>query len=63
MPALMIRAGGAVTSVEVGHRPRQRGASKYGVWDRLWVGIVDLAGLLWLARRPTRHHIDRRIGG
>ncbi len=63
MPALMIRAGGAVTSVDVGHRPRQRGASKYGVWDRLWVGIADLAGLLWLIRRPTRHHIDRRIGG
>ena len=63
MPALMIRAGGAVTSVDVGHRPRQRGASKYGMWDRLWVGIVDLAGLLWLIRRPTRHHIDRRIGG
>ena len=63
MPALMIRAGGAVRSVDVGHRPRERGASKYGVWDRLWVGIVDLAGLLWLIRRSTRHDIDRRVGG
>jgi len=38
----------------VNHRPRQGGASKYGVFDRLGVGIVDLCGVIWLQRRPTR---------
>ncbi len=54
LPALFIRAGGRVVSVPVGHRPRLRGASKYGTWDRLWVGMFDLAGVAWLQRRWKR---------
>lgn len=54
LPALMLRQGGRVVSVPVNHRPRQRGASKYGLWNRLWVGIVDLFGVMWLARRAVR---------
>jgi len=38
----------------VHHRPRTHGVSKYGVWNRLWVGIVDLFGVAWLARRNRR---------
>jgi dolichol-phosphate mannosyltransferase len=51
LPALFIRDGGRVLSVPVGHRPRQRGRSKYGLFDRLGVGIVDLFGVRWLMRR------------
>ena len=51
LPALMLRQGGRVVSVPVHHRPRARGRSNYGVWDRLWVGIVDLLGVMWLERR------------
>src|SRR6185312_4929108 len=51
LPALVLRAGGAVRSVPVNHRPRRRGASNYGVFDRLWVGVVDLFGVMWLCRR------------
>jgi dolichol-phosphate mannosyltransferase len=51
LPALTQRAGGKVISVEVNHRPRLRGVSKYGTWHRLWVGIVDLFGVMWLQRR------------
>lgn len=61
LPALIIRAGGKVVSVRVNHRPRERGVSKYGVWNRLWVGIVDLFGVAWLrsrARIPTIDHHD-----
>ena len=54
MPALTIRAGGRVVSVQVNHRPRERGTSKYGLFNRLWVGIVDLIGVMWLNRRPNR---------
>jgi dolichol-phosphate mannosyltransferase len=54
LPALVLREGGTVRSVAVNHRPRQRGASKYGVFDRLTVGITDLIGVIWLRRRSAR---------
>src|SRR5205814_10529833 len=57
LPALVLREGGMVRSVPVNHRPRHKGISKYGVLDRLWVGIVDLFGVLWLRRRSSRPQI------
>jgi dolichol-phosphate mannosyltransferase len=51
LPALTQRAGGTVVSVEVNHRPRLAGVSKYGTWHRLWVGIIDMFGVIWLQRR------------
>jgi dolichol-phosphate mannosyltransferase len=51
LPALVLRQGGKVQSLAVNHRPRQRGVSNYGLLDRLWVGIVDLFGMMWLQRR------------
>lgn len=51
LPALYQRAGARVISVPVNHRPRAKGQSKYGMLDRLWVGIVDLFGVMWLRRR------------
>ena len=49
--ALMLREGYRVGFLSVNHRPRRAGRSKYGVWDRLAVGIADLAGVMWLNRR------------
>lgn len=57
MPALTIRAGGRVVSVEVNHRARERGQSKYGLFNRLWVGIVDLFGVMWLIARQNRARV------
>lgn len=51
LPALVQRDGGMVVSVEVNHRPRSHGVSKYGLHNRLWVGLVDMLGVLWLQRR------------
>lgn len=51
LPALVRRQGGKIISVVVNHRPRERGASNYGTLDRLWVGIGDLLGMMWLQRR------------
>lgn len=51
LPALVLREGGRVISVPVNHRPRLRGQSHYGVWNRLWVGLVDVLGVMWLRRR------------
>ena len=62
LPALVLREGGVVRSVPVNHRPRRQGVSKYGVLDRLGVGIVDLFGVMWLQRRTTHTHpVDETV--
>jgi dolichol-phosphate mannosyltransferase len=65
LPALFQRAGARVVSVAVRHRPRERGTSKYGLFDRLWVGIVDIFGVMWLKRRyvPGLQVQEDRISG
>ncbi len=57
LPALVLRQGGRIAWVEVHHRPRLRGQSKYGLFDRLWVGIVDMLGVMWLQRRAKQPEI------
>jgi dolichol-phosphate mannosyltransferase len=54
LPALIRREGYEVGYVDVIDRPRRAGTSNYGLWDRLWVGILDLAGVWWLIRRKRR---------
>src|SRR5690606_12102969 len=51
LPALMQQRGRKVRSIPVNHRPRRNGRSKYGIGNRLWPGIVDLLGVMWLERR------------
>lgn len=51
LPALILRAGGLVISEPVSHRARVHGYSKYGTLDRLWVGLVDILGVIWLQKR------------
>jgi dolichol-phosphate mannosyltransferase len=57
LPALFLRQGARVRSVPVRHRPRWSGRSHYGVGNRLWIGIVDLFGVVWLLRRMTRPEV------
>lgn len=51
LPALMLREGVELVHVDVSHRPRTKGASKYGTLDRLWASMQDLLGVMWLMRR------------
>jgi dolichol-phosphate mannosyltransferase len=54
LPALVRREGYGIAYVDVVDRPRAHGVSNYGMWDRLWIGILDLAGVWWLIRRKKR---------
>jgi dolichol-phosphate mannosyltransferase len=54
LPALVRREGYDIGYVDVVDRPRAHGVSNYGMWDRLWVGVMDLAGVWWLIRRKKR---------
>jgi dolichol-phosphate mannosyltransferase len=61
LPALILRAGGHVMSEPVNHRSRTTGYSKYGTLDRLWAGLIDLAGVTWLQKRaklPVRINVE-----
>ncbi|WP_298770626.1 glycosyltransferase family 2 protein [uncultured Shewanella sp.] len=51
LPALIKRLGGAIIICPVNHRDRSAGVSNYNVWNRLWVGIIDLVGVFWLRQR------------
>src|SRR5262249_23452843 len=57
IPALVRREGYDIGYVDVVDRPRRFGTSNYGMWDRLWVGILDLLGVWWLIRR--RHRVPQ----
>jgi dolichol-phosphate mannosyltransferase len=54
LPALVRREGFDIGYVDVIDRPRHHGVSNYGFWDRVWIGILDLAGVWWLIRRKRR---------
>ncbi len=62
LASLFLREHGKIILVDVGHRPRMGGVSKYGFWDRLWAGVFDLIGVIWLQRRgprATKIHIEK----
>jgi dolichol-phosphate mannosyltransferase len=51
IPVLMRAKGVNIVLVDVAHRPRTLGTSKYGVWNRVWVGIADMFGVRWIVGR------------
>jgi dolichol-phosphate mannosyltransferase len=54
MPILAQDAGAVVEEMPVTHHPRTAGRSKYGVWNRLGRGIMDLAMIAWYRRRRLK---------
>lgn len=38
----------------VSHRERKGGVSKYGISNRLWVGLFDLVGMIWFKHRMIK---------
>ena len=54
LPALVLREGYGVTHVDIVDRQRRHGVSKYGIFDRALVGLLDLYGVWWLRRRRKR---------
>lgn len=57
LPALCVLRGARFTEIDVHHRARTRGTSKYGVGNRLWAGLADLFGVLWLRSRLVRYRV------
>ena len=57
LPALCVFRGARLVEVEISHRPRRHGVSKYGVGNRLWRGLHDLVGVRWLKSRLVRYRV------
>jgi len=54
LPALMIREGYENRYLDVDHRHRETGQSKYTNWGRLMASLSDLLGVMWLKTRSRR---------
>lgn len=54
LPALMIREGYENRYLDVDHRHRETGQSKYTNWGRLMASFSDLVGVMWLKSRSRR---------
>lgn len=57
LPTLVTAHGWRIAELPVNHRARERGTSKYGVWNRLWAGLRDLFGVRWLLTRQRRWRV------
>ena len=56
-PALAQMYGFTVTEVPVQHFPRAHGMSKYGVGNRLFVGLYDLFAVRWMQKRCLNYQM------
>ncbi|MBN8551996.1 MAG: glycosyltransferase family 2 protein [Caulobacterales bacterium] len=54
LPALVIREGYENRFMDVGHRHRETGRSKYTNLGRLWAAFSDLVGVMWLRTRSRQ---------
>ena len=59
MPILAYNAGAVVKELSVSHHPRERGVSKYGVWNRLGRGVCDLLMVRWFMKRQIGRAMNR----
>jgi glycosyltransferase involved in cell wall biosynthesis len=59
LPTLLAMQGARLFEVDVSHRARRFGFSKYGIGDRLFVGLADLLAVCWMQRRAIRYRVRR----
>ncbi len=60
LPILVDGGGFKVRELPINHRPRVSGVSKYGVWNRVWRGLLDLIAVAWYQHRRIDHvrHVE-----
>jgi len=54
LPTLLRLEGARVIELPVAHRPRRHGRSKYGIANRLFVGVADVFAVRWMQQRQLR---------
>ena len=61
LPTLVKMNGGTVKEIEVSHHPRNKGESKYNIWNRVFRSFLDLLAIRWMKWRKLRYQIDEQI--
>lgn len=56
LPTLLRMQGYRVIEMDINHRPRRAGVSKYGINNRLWRGLIDCVAIRWLQSRAVPGH-------
>ena len=61
LPTLFKIEGFTVTEIPVGHNPRVRGRTHYGVWNRLFASFYDLLAVRWMKKRMFKYRIAETL--
>jgi dolichol-phosphate mannosyltransferase len=61
LPTLLKLEGARVVEIPVSHRPRTKGANKYGIGNRLFKGLRDLFAVRWMQSRYVRYEVKEEI--
>lgn len=61
LPALFRIEGYRTTEVDVNHREREKGKSKYNIFNRGFKTISDMFAVMWMRRRQLRYTVDQDI--
>jgi glycosyltransferase involved in cell wall biosynthesis len=61
LPTILRLQGWRITEIEVNHRPRTTGASKYGIGNRMWRGIADCFAMRWYRKRVVPAQRTRAV--
>lgn len=56
-PTLARIKGYTVKEVPVNHYPRKFGNSKYGISNRMWVGLLDTFAVRWMKKRMINYEL------
>lgn len=57
LPTLVTMQGFRLDEAPANHRPRLQGRTKYNIRNRLWIGLIDSFGVLWLKKRSFNYTI------
>jgi len=60
LPTLVARQGFRLAEIPANHRPRLKGKTKYTINNRLWVGLWDSFGVMWLQKRGFHYKIEKQ---
>ena len=58
-PVIFKAYGGKVVYINVDHRKRKSGVSKYSNLTRALVGVYDVIGVLWLIKRTNNPNYEK----
>lgn len=63
LPTLLRMEGARLVELPVHHRPRLHGHSKYGIGNRLFVGLADVFAVRWMQSRRLSYDVRERSAG